>query len=41
MKECVKMKLKNEENVFLTEIKNAKRQNKQIYVLGAAQGGYE
>lgn len=33
------MKLKNEENVFLTEIKNAKRQNKQIYVLGAAQGG--
>lgn len=34
------LKIKEEENVILTEIRKAKEQGKQVYILGAAMGGH-
>ncbi len=35
----IKAKIKNEENIFFTEIRNAKNSGKAVYILGAANGG--
>lgn len=35
------MKIKNEENVFITEVREAQKKGKKVYILGAALGGGE